>query len=113
MAIPEEHEALFADTARRGTAIYEELKAVLEPEHNGRAIAIHVDTGEYAIASTQAGARREMHERRPEGLLFSRTIGPPTERDYALMYRLLAGEGQEPYASYFAAGKRRTETPDS
>jgi len=89
MAIPEEHEELFADTARRGKAIYEELKAALEPEQNGRAIAIHVDTGEYAIADTPSEARRQMHERRPDGMLFSRTIG--VETNQGLLQRILTG----------------------
>lgn len=93
MAIPQEHEELFAEVARRGAAIYEEkLKAVLEPEQNGRAVAIHIDTGEYAVADNWALARKTMRERQPDGMVYSRTIGPPTSADHALAHRMLAGQ---------------------
>lgn len=89
MAVPQEHEELFADVARRGAAIYEEkLKAILEPEHNGKSVAIHIDTGEYAIADNWALARQAIHKRLHEGMVYSRTIG--VETNQALIRRLLA-----------------------
>jgi hypothetical protein len=109
MADPREEEELFADVARRGAEIYEMLKDALEAEHTGKAVAIHVDSGDYAIADSFPAARAEMHRRRPEGLLFSTRIGPPTDSDIRLGHRILAGKGIEPYASIYAAGKRRQE----
>lgn len=89
MTILQEQEEPFADVARRGRALYDEkLKAVLEPEHNGRAVAIHVDSGEYVLADSLPRARQEMHERQPEGMIFSRTIG--VETNQALLQRVLA-----------------------
>jgi hypothetical protein len=81
-----------SDVARRGLALYDEkLKSVLEPEQNGRAIALHVDTGEYIIADTLAESRRQMHKRypNPDRKILSRTIGPETNE--ALLHRILAG----------------------
>src|SRR5205823_2745285 len=38
--------------SQRGLAIYESrLKKVLEPEHNGETVAIHVESGDYAVAA--------------------------------------------------------------
>lgn len=83
MIISPEHEALFADTAQRGSRIYEEsLKTLLEPEHNGKAVAIHVDTGEYIVADSLPLAREKMHQDQPDGMLFSRTIGIETTRPF-------------------------------
>ena len=85
----DEQEAAFEDATERGRAIYERLRATLEPAQDGKAIAIHVDSGEYAVADSMPEARRQMHERRPDGMLYSRTIG--VERDMMLVQRILAG----------------------
>ena len=51
----------FSDAARKGLAFYDAaLKSTLEPEQNGRAVALHVDTGEYVVADTLPEARRAM-----------------------------------------------------
>jgi len=81
-----------SEVARRGLAIYnEKLKDQLEPQQNGRAIALHVDTGEYVVADTLSEARREMYRRypHPNGRILSRTIGPST--DDALLNRIVSG----------------------
>ena len=90
----DEQEAAFEDATERGRVIYERLKPTLEPAQDGKAIAIHVDSGhvdsgEYAVADSLPEARRQMHERRPDGMLYSRTIG--VERDMMLVQRILAG----------------------
>ena len=42
---------------QEGLAIYEaSLKHILEPDHNGEAVAIHVDTGDYAIGQSHSTA---------------------------------------------------------
>ncbi len=66
-----------ADVTERGLAIYESrLKAILEPDHLGEVVAIHVDTGEYAVAASSPDALRAMRRLQPSGLLFLYTIGP-------------------------------------
>ena len=78
----------------RGLAIYQEsLKSLLEPEHNGEAVAIHVDTGEYAVARNHTLALRALLERfEPDGKVVTLTIGPPTAADFDMAYRMLAGQ---------------------
>ena len=78
----------------RGLAIYQErLKPLLEPEHNGKAVAIHVDTGEYAVARNHTLAREALLERyKPDGKIVTLTIGPPTAADLDMAYRILAGQ---------------------
>ncbi len=65
------------DVTERGLAIYESrLKALLEPDHLGEVVAIHVDSGEYTVATSSPDALRAMRRLQPSGLLFLYTIGP-------------------------------------
>jgi hypothetical protein len=64
------------DVARRGIAIYnEKLRAFLESAHNGKSVAIHLDSGDYALAETSNKAMLKMREIHPEGLLLLHVIG--------------------------------------
>ena len=81
------------EVERRATAIYEErLKAGLEREHLGAYVAVHPDSGEHAVGRTSADAMRAMRARQPQGLLFIRVIGPPTEGESKRAARLAAAE---------------------
>lgn len=83
--------------AQQGVAIYrEKLKAILEPEHNGEAVAIHVDTGEYSVARNHTLACEALLKRyEPDGKIVTLTIGPPTDADLDRVYHLLlAGQGR-------------------
>jgi hypothetical protein len=81
-----------SEVARLGLARYDaELRSQLEPAQNGRAIALHVDTGKYVVADTLSEARREMLRLYPDpqGRILSRIIGP--EMTDTLPHRLLSG----------------------
>lgn len=54
--IPTEED--MAELSTRGQAVYETKKSLLEPEFNNQYVAIHVDTGDYAVAKTSAAATR-------------------------------------------------------
>ena len=69
----------------------ERLRPVLEPEHNGDAVAIHRETGDYALGESHTLARRRLKERHGDGLIATLTVGPPTFADIGLAYRALAG----------------------
>ncbi len=63
---------------------------MLEPQYNGKAIAINVDTGEYVIADDLPDARRLLREKHPPRTLsMSRIIGPET--DAGFLSRVLYG----------------------
>jgi len=63
--------------ARRGLEIYEgKLKTLLEPEHFGEVVAIHVDSSDYAVAPSSPEAMRAMRRVHPSGLLFLYTVEP-------------------------------------
>lgn len=85
------------DTTQRGLAIYEtRLKALLEPGHNDEVVAIHLDSGEYAVADSSPEALRAIRRTHPAGLLFLYTIGPSS--DYGLARRMSglgAGTGRK------------------
>lgn len=77
--------------ADRGLAIYnDKLRATLEPQQNGRVVAIHVDSEECALGRNSHEAVRAIRGTHPEGRLVIITVGP--EPDYALAARLMAGE---------------------
>jgi hypothetical protein len=48
------------EIARRGDALYGRLENFLEPEHNGRIVAIDVVTGQHTLADRAIEASREL-----------------------------------------------------
>ena len=75
----------------RGAAIYgERLKALLEPAHNGEWVAIHVDTGDYALGKNPPRALDALREKQPAGLVVTMLVGP--EREDPTLYRMLASQ---------------------
>lgn len=97
MALPIEEipvDAELEELLPRGLAIYEQTpQPFLEPEHNGEVVAIHPDSGDYAVAATSGAAMRAMRQRHPTGQLLLHTIGPVT--DPGLASRML---GRRPVA---------------
>ena len=81
-----------SDVGQKAKAVYESLINSLEAENAGKAIAIHTDSKDYAIADTHTAARRLLEKSHPEGAIVTLTIGPPTTNDFAVAYRILAGE---------------------
>jgi hypothetical protein len=78
---------LRAEVADKGRAVYDgQLKQLLEPDHNGEYVAIHVDSGDYALAPSWVTALQKIRERHEPGRLFGMKIGP--EPDYGLAARL-------------------------
>ena len=81
-----------SEIAQRGLTYYDrELRSMLEPAHNGQAIALHVDTGDYVVADTLTEARQQLIRRYPDpqGRIFSRIVGP--DMTDTLPHRLLTG----------------------
>ena len=86
--IPTEEER--ADISALGQAIYDARKMLLEAEFNDQHVAIHVDTGDYAVAKSSAAVTRALHQRHAPGRAYTRKIG--SEPEYGLAARLLVGE---------------------
>jgi hypothetical protein len=83
----EEHDEL----RRLGDPLYEKLKALVGPEHARDYIAIHVDTGEYAVAPSSFEASIALLAgRKPDGRLYIRRLND--EPNYSLAARILAGD---------------------
>jgi hypothetical protein len=76
---------------RLGDPIYDRLRRELGPEYEGKFIAIHVDTGEYATGPSSFEARQALRrDRKPDGRTYTRKLSD--EPEYALAARILAGE---------------------
>jgi hypothetical protein len=68
---------VLSQVSQRGLDLYRDrLKGVVEPEHNGRTIAIHPDSGDYAIAANSPDARRVLRVRQPNGPIVTMLVGP-------------------------------------
>jgi hypothetical protein len=82
--------------AEQALVIYEKkLKAMLEPAHHGQAVAIQVDTEDYAVGKSHSEAAHALLTRhQPDGRIVTLTIGPPTDADLRLAMRIPAGQRQ-------------------
>lgn len=77
--------------AERGGALYNErLKQLLEPEHNGQWVAIHLDSGEYGLGKNSPSALRALRAKQPTGFVVTMLVGP--EREDPTLYRMLLSE---------------------
>src|ERR1051326_8833991 len=76
-------ESYLEELALRAESIYEnKLKAILEPMHNNEFVAIHVDTGDYAVATNFRDASRTLMDRHGvDGKLDVMKIGPEPEQE--------------------------------
>jgi hypothetical protein len=71
------------------------LKGKLEAEFLGKAVAIHVDSGDYEVGEThRVAARKILGRHQKDGRIVTLTIGPPTDQDIRLATRLASGRKQ-------------------
>ncbi len=66
------------DAAQRGEAIYEQIKALLEPAHFGQIVAIHLPTEDYFLGRTfleAADLLRQKYSDPAYGEVYSRRVG--------------------------------------
>jgi hypothetical protein len=74
MRRPKYDKDVHGDMAER---IYESsIRAIVDPVHIGRIIAIDVDSGDYEVADSSRQASETLLARRPESQTFCRRIGP-------------------------------------
>ena len=60
----------------RGDQIYEEqIKHLVEPEHNGKFIVIDIESGDYEMDEEHPAASKRMRERRPQSVRYAGRIG--------------------------------------
>ena len=60
----------------RGERIYEErIKALVEPQENGRFIVIDIESGDYEIDADSLAAEDRLQERRPDAVGFLGRVG--------------------------------------
>lgn len=65
------------DFESRSWHIYnDKLRATLEPEHNGKLVAIHLDTGDFEVARSSPRAWKALRKRQPTGQIDVIDIGP-------------------------------------
>ncbi len=80
------------EVSRKGQEWYATLKSELEPSHNGKTVAIHLETGKYRIGDSSPEAMRLLRHQFPAGLMTTVIIGPDQMDQFA--YRLLGSHQQ-------------------
>ena len=71
-----EADAVGESVIRQGRQLYKgKLKAMLEPEHTGRFVAIEPDTGDYFLGDTDAEALFAAHAVMPDSRFYLKRIG--------------------------------------
>jgi hypothetical protein len=64
------------EIARRGEEIYRrEIRAKVEPEHDGEFLVVDVESGDYALGETDDEAFDRVEGRNPEGLFYLMRVG--------------------------------------
>ncbi|HSB10137.1 MAG TPA: hypothetical protein VLM38_11680 [Blastocatellia bacterium] len=67
------------ETARAGERIYEQrLKAVLEPDHKGRVVAVHIPSEDYFLGDSLLEASDRLRDKYPHaarGDVYARGVG--------------------------------------
>jgi hypothetical protein len=72
----EEAERVRDAVTERGEQVYEEqLKALLEPEHTGRFVAVEPESARYFLGDTDADALVAAHEAMPNSHFYLKRIG--------------------------------------
>ncbi|MGH3089653.1 MAG: hypothetical protein ACRDSJ_20395 [Rubrobacteraceae bacterium] len=67
------------EIVRRGEDIYERaLRERVEPEHDGRFLAVDILSGDYEIANEALAATARLRERRPDAAPYLVRVGRPT-----------------------------------
>lgn len=66
------------EIVRLGVEIYDQrLKALLEPQQNGKFVAIAVEDGDYETADTSLEAGLTLRQRHPEAVFYVARVGYP------------------------------------
>jgi hypothetical protein len=64
--------------AAQGEKIYDEkLKGILEPEHNGKIVAIEVESGDYFLGNSIVEATEKAKQKYPDRLFHVIKVGYP------------------------------------
>ena len=66
------------EVASRGEAIYRrEIRAKVEPKHNGKFLVIDIDTGEYEMNDDDLVATKHLLAKPPDAVVHGLQIGSP------------------------------------
>ena len=66
------------EVARRGEELYERsVRARVEPENDGRFLALDVESGDYELADEALAATARLRERRPGAVAYLVRVGRP------------------------------------
>lgn len=65
------------EIADRGQVWYARLRPQIEPLHNGKAMALDVDSGDYEVDTDEDAACDRLEARRPHGTFYLLRVGYP------------------------------------
>lgn len=86
MSSMDQHSLTKEEIVRRGREIYErEIRAKVEPEHNGEFLVVDVTTGSYEVDESDVVASDRALRKKPDAVLYFLRVGHSTA------YRIGAG----------------------
>lgn len=77
-------------SARAEEICEKRLRSSLEPVHIGEVVAIHVESGDFAVGKNSPTARRALRERHGEGMIVTMSVG--ADRPEPALDRILGGD---------------------
>ena len=64
------------EAARRGDEIYErDIRSQVEPDHNGKIVAIDIETGDWEIDADEVAASKRLEARNPDAQIWVVRVG--------------------------------------
>lgn len=100
------------ELARRFRGYYDRvLRAELEPEHNGKFLALEVETGDYELGDSQLEALDRAEARHPDCVFYILRVGYRTAARLGMA--LLRGSRQRPVSASMASSASEVQTGTS
>ena len=79
----EGHKVTWGQALAKGKTRYKKISSELEAKHAGQYVYIDIYSGNYEVAPDPETAKNRMVERRPDAIMWGRTIGTTANVDKA------------------------------
>lgn len=74
------------EVARRGDEIYDrDIRAIVEPEHDGKFLVLDIESGDYEIDDDEFEANRRSKEAHPDGVRYLIRVGYPAAFSFGVL----------------------------
>lgn len=76
------------EIVQRGSDIYERnIRPLVDPQHQGKFIAVDVETGAYEMDEDMLSATKRLRQRRLEAVMYTLRVGFPGTAKFGLRFK--------------------------